>query len=38
MVPSWVLLAGVTLCLVIVAALAAAIYLGAGREPSRPDD
>jgi len=37
-VPSWVLLVGALLCLALAAALAVAIYLGSGREPSRPDD
>jgi hypothetical protein len=38
MVPSWVLLLGLAVCLGIVALLAVGIYLGADREPSRPDD
>jgi hypothetical protein len=37
-VPSWVLLAGIAVCLAVIAAAALAIYLGSLREPSRPDD
>jgi len=37
MVPSWVLLAGIALCLAVIAAAATAIYLGSLRESRRPD-